>query len=174
MKKLVVPMVLSIALICGCTPSSSTPELYAIKGSFNLTPQEYIDKVNEIVQIQEDSRYLEIPEFKESGDVIDIIFLDLTLKLETDSNGYITEIKYTWDGYREGVGYSLGLYLALTSDMIAPGNVDLIVNEMDMMDTSYNNYETSYTYNGIHFSYRMMGDGSSNYLTIEPVSSYAE
>lgn len=174
MKKLVLPVLLSILLLCGCTSNSKPPELSAGNGSFNLTPQEYIDKINEVVQLQEDSRYLEIPDFEASGDNIEIIFLDLNLELTTDENGYLTKIFYTWDSGRKNIGYSLGLYFGLTFEMIAPDEEDLIFDKLDMMDAASEHYETGCTYNGIHFSYSMMGSGQFNYLTIEPASNSVE
>ena len=174
MKKSVVPVLLSILLLCGCTSNSKSPELSAGSSSFNLTPQEYIDKINEVVQLQKDSRYLEIPDFEASGDNIEIIFLDLNLELTTDENGYLTKIFYTWDAGHKDIGYSLGLYLGFTCEMIAPDEGDLIIDKLDMMDAASEHYETSCTYNGIRFSYRMMGSGEFNYLTIEPASNSAE
>lgn len=174
MKKSVLSGLLCILLLCGCASNSSSPELSAENGSFSLTPQEYIDKINEVVQLQEDSRYLEIPDFEASGDNIEIIFLDLNLELTTDENGYLTKIFYTWDAGRKDIGYSLGLYLGFTCEMIAPDEGDLIIDKLDMMDAVSEHYETSCTYNGIHFSYRMMGSGEFNYLTIEPASNSAD
>lgn len=159
-------IVLSLAA-CSAPKSNSLIE----NGAYNITPQEYIDKINSVVEDQGDSRYLPIPDFQDSGDMIDIDFIYLTLELTTNDAGNITEIYYTWDATRQGVGYSLGLYLEYTCQLLGISNSDAVFDELDMMNYTSSSYETTYTDNGTLFSYSTIGNGQFNYLTICPVPS---
>lgn len=51
--------------LAGC--SASKPDMYVEDGAYNLSAQEYIDRINEVVAIQNDSRYLEIPTLRVPG-----------------------------------------------------------------------------------------------------------
>ena len=168
MKKLLAPLSMLLILLVGCSAPSA--DMYIDGGTYNLTPQEYIDRINEIVAAQEDSRYKEIPDFLEAGDAIEIDFIYLTVEFSTDDAGKITEIYYTWDATQGDVGYSIGLYLGYTIDMLGISNSDTVFDELDMMDTSSAGYETSYSENGTLFSYSTIGHGQFNYLTIRPTS----
>ena len=168
MKKLAAILCLLPILLAGCSAPSA--DMYVNEGAYNLTPQEYIDRINEIVTAQEDSRYKEIPDFLEAGDAIEIDFIYLTVEISTDDAGKITEIYYTWDATQSDVGYSIGLYLGYTIDMLGISNSDTVFDELDMMDTSSAGYETSYSENGTLFSYSTIGHGQFNYLTIRPTS----
>ncbi len=163
---LLIIVVLSLAA-CSASKSNSLIE----NGAYNITPQEYIDKINSVVDDQEDSRYLHIPDFEDSGDSIDIDFIYLTLELTTNDIGNITEIYYTWDGSRQDVGYSLGLYLGYTCELLGISNSDTIFDKLDMMNYTSPSYETTCTENGTLFSYSTIGSGQFNYLTICPVPS---
>lgn len=160
---LLIIVVLSLAA-CSASKSNSLIE----NGAYNITPQEYIDKINSVVEDQGDSRYLQIPSFQESGDKIEIDFIYLTLELTTNDEGNITEIYYEWNAARQGIGYSLGLYLGCTCQLLGISNSDAVFDELDMMDYTSSGYETTYTDNGTLFSYSTIGNGQFNYLTICP------
>lgn len=157
--------VIAITLAACSAPKS---DMYIENGAYNLTPQEYVDRINEVVEAQGDSRYTPIPEFQKSGDEIEIDFIYLTVEITTNDSGNITEIYYTWDGTRRGIGDNLSLYLGYTFELLGISDSSTVYETLDMMDYTYTAYETTYTENGTLFSYRMMGNGQFNYLTIEP------
>lgn len=168
MKKIVAGLLaLTLLLLSACGNGTNNSKTSIISnGAYNMTPQEYIDKINENVELQNDSRYLTVPPFEKSGDKLQIDFIYCDLTLTTDENNNITKIHYTWDGTRRDIGYSIGMFCAVTFDTLSPGNIDAIHAELDMMNVSSKNYETSATSNGSTFEYRMMSQ--FNYLTIYP------
>lgn len=155
--------------ITACSASKS--DMYIENNAYNLTPQEYINRINDMVAAQGDSRYISIPEFQESGAEIKIDFFYLTVEFTTNNSGKISEIYYTWDGSRRNVGNNLSLYLGHTFEMLGIRDSDMVYETLDMMDYNYTSYETTYTENGTLFSYSMIGNGQFNYLTISPSQS---
>ena len=160
-----------LVMLAGC--SSPKSDMYVEDGTYNLSAQEYIDRINEVVALQNDSRYMEIPAFEESGKTIDIDSFYMDLEISTDDNGKITELYYTWDATRDGIGQSIGLYIGYTSEMLGIDS-DTVYDELDMMDTSSAGYETSYCEADTLFAYSTIGHGRFNYLTIKPSDSLAE
>lgn len=165
-KTSIIPIIISLFMLTSC--SSPKADMYIENDAYNLTPQEYIDRLNSFVEEQGDSRYLTIPDFEESEEPIAIDSIYLTLFLTTDDSGKITEIRYSWDGTREDIGYSIGLYFSYTFSMLGVEDINLIYDELDMMNVNSNAYETSYDENGTYFSYDTMGGGAFNHLTIAP------
>lgn len=152
--------------LAGC--SASKPDMYVEDGAYNLSAQEYIDRINEVVAIQNDSRYLEIPDFESSGETIEINSFFLEVKISTNTDGNITEIKYSWDGYRNDIGYSVGLYAGYTMELLGFGDSEAVYDQLDMMNPASAGYETSYSEAGTLFSYLVYGYGQYNHLTIAP------
>ena len=142
--------------------------MYIEDGAYNLSAQEYIDRINEVVAIQNDSRYLEIPDFETSGETIEIDSFFLEVKISTDTDGNITEIKYSWDGARDDIGYSVGLYTGYTMELLGFSDSDAVYDQLDMMNPASTGYETSYSEAGTLFSYWVYGYGQYNHLTIAP------
>lgn len=152
--------------LAGC--SASKPDMYVEDGAYNLSAQEYIDRINEVVAIQNDSRYLEIPDFESSGETIEIDSFFLEVKISTNTDGNITEIKYSWDGARDDIGYSVGLYTGYTMELLGFGDSDAVYDQLDMMNPASTGYETSYSEAGTLFSYWVYGYGQYNHLIIAP------
>ena len=152
--------------LAGC--SASKPDMYIEDGAYNLSAQEYIVRINEVVAIQNDSRYLEIPDFETSGETIEIDSFFLEVKISTDTDGNITEIKYSWDGARDDIGYSVGLYTGYTMELLGFSDSDAVYDQLDMMNPASTGYETSYSEAGTLFSYWVYGYGQYNHLTIAP------
>lgn len=173
MKKVKIALISVFCLVTLVGCSSPKSDMYVEDGAYNLSAQEYIDRINEVVAQQNDSRYMEIPAFEESGETIDIDFIYMELEISTDDNGKITELYYTWDATRDGIGQSIGLYIGYTSEMLGIDS-DTVYDELDMMDTSSAGYETSYCEADTLFAYRTIGYGRFNYLTIKPSDSPAE
>lgn len=169
MKKSLIAAGTILLVLTGCTAPKA--EMHVQDGAYSLTPQEYIDRINATVDAQGDSRYLSIPDFQASGDEIEIDFIYLTVQLSTNESGNLTEIYYTWDWTQSGIGENLGLYLGCTFSLLGIDDVNGTYDALDMMDTSYAGYETTYTENGTLFSYSMIGHGQFNYLTITPADT---
>lgn len=161
-------LLISLFMFVSCGNGSSDNSTVKIEnGSYLLTPEEYIEFINQCVESTTDSRYLEIPEYTESGESIDIDYIHCTLTIEENENGNIYEIAYYWNGNRKDIGYSIGLYCSATFDYFSGGQIDEIFDKLDMMNLSTNQYETSCTNNGSLYSYKKMGE--FNWLTISPV-----
>ena len=155
--------------LSGC--SASKPDMYIEDSAYNMSAQEYINRINEVVSIQNDSRYLEIPNFEASGEIIEIDSFFLEIKITTDTNGNITEIYYSWDATRGDVGYSVGLYTGYTMELLGFSDSDAVYEQLDMMNTASAGYETSYSEAGTSFSYLTYGHGQYNHLTIAPAET---
>lgn len=126
------------------------------------------------MESQHDSRYLSIPEFENSDQGIDIDSLYLCLTITTNDDGLITKIHYDWDGTRENALKTVGLLLGTTGYMISPETYETDLDDLDLMDTSSNHYETYCSVNGTKLSYRMIGNGRFNYFTIAPDDSESQ
>lgn len=159
-------LLISCLSLVGCT--KTTPIMYVENGVYNLTAQDYIDRINAEVAAQNDSRYLQIPDFSVSDEAINIDWIYLTVRITTDSNEKIKEIQYSWNGTRTDVGYSIGLYCGMTVEMLAEGESGSAMDTLDMMDYTSVSYETSYTVNGTVLEYSTIGGGEFNWLTIRP------
>ena len=166
-KRILSAIILSAGLaLAGC--SQAAPIMYVEDGRYNLTAQAYIDLLNEQVEAQNDSRYLEIPDYTFSGDTIDIDGTYLTVRITADDAGKIEKIRYSWNGGRSGVGYSIGLYMGMTAEMLAEGESGPAMDALDMMDYTVSSYETSYEISGSVLEYSSTGHAEFNYLTIRP------
>lgn len=170
MKRAIGIPLISIVVLSLAACSAPKSNFLIEDGAYNITPKEYIDKINLVVEAQGDSRYLPIPDFLNSGDEIQIDFIYLTLELTTNDAGNITEIYYTWDASRQDIGYSLGLYIGYTCELLGINDSDTVFDELDMMDYTSSGYETTYTENNTLFSYSTIGHGRFNYLKICPVA----
>jgi len=175
MKKLLslaLALLMSVSLAaCG---SGNKPLMYISDNAYNITPEEYIGTLNETVEDQQDSRYLSIPEFKNSDEDIDIDRMNLSLTLTTNDDGLITKISYDWDGTKENVVGTVGLLLYTTCYMLSPETYESDFDDLDLMDTSSNHYETYCNVNGTKLSYSTMENGKFNTLNIAPDDSESQ
>lgn len=165
-------IILVIFLLMGCE-AKPQPIMPVSNGAFILTPQEYIDHMNNVVEDQNDSRYLSIPEFEESDKTIDIDWIDLTLTLSTNSDGKIEKIQYKWHSSRTNADRNVNLYLSATIYMTSASSEvgQAVFDNLDIGDSRTPKYSTSYTTNGVQYEYSVWGYGEYNTITIYPEAS---
>lgn len=139
-------------------------------GTFGLTPQEYIDRLNILVEDLNDSRYLSIPDYVESGSpiLVDGIYLDLILTADDDEN--LTGVKLEWHANRAGTTENAILYLSATILLISDNEeaVDTVIDKLDPLDSSYHHYDTSCVLDGALYQYSSTGYAKYNDVTITP------
>ena len=165
-------VLLSLFSLAACGGSKSEPAMKVENDSFSLTPQEYIDYVNNLIEIQDDSSFLTIPDFTESGKTIYIESTHLSLKLTANDGGKLTEIQWHWNAKKQDTTSNIGFYLGVSVLMVS-ANEDAqgeIVDGLNMFDTTPPEYDTSYTLDGVLYSYSTYGHGQYNTITITPTS----
>ena len=173
MKKFLVPLALLVLFtLASCGGAKPEPAMKVEDGSFSLTPQEYIDYINNLIEAQNDSHYLSIPDFTESEKSIDIKGVSLYLKLTANSDGDLTEIQCHWDAKKQGTTSNAGFYLSASILMISADEdaSEKVVGELDMLDVVPPKYDTSYTLDGVQYSYSTYGHGQYNTITITPAA----
>lgn len=162
-------LLISLAACSGAKPDSV---MRVADGSFSLTPQEYIDYINNLIESQGGSDFLPIPDFTESEKTIDIESTHLSLKLTANDDEKLTEIQWHWDAKKQDTTSNIGFYLGASILMIS-ANEDAqeeIVNGLNMLDTAPPKYDTSYTLDGVLYSYSTYGHGQYNTITITPAT----
>jgi hypothetical protein len=163
---------LLLVSLASCGGSKPEPAMKVEDGSFNLTPQEYIDYINNLIEAENDSRYLSIPDFTKSEKSIDVKGNNLYLTLTSDSDGKLTEIRCHWNAKKQGTTSNAGFYLSASILMISADEdaPEKVVGELDMLDTVSPMYDTSYTLDGALYSYSTYGHGQYNTITITPAT----
>lgn len=163
-------VLLSIGL-CSCqgqkNNAAKNSEMYVVTDAYNLTPQEYIDRVNEIVESTGDSRYKTIPDFEKSGSVI-YVSLPISVTIDTNDAGFITRIKFDWKSTSSATQTAATFLVGTTICMLSVDNADAIIEQLDMTATGVSSYETTCTMDGSTYDYFVFGDGKYNWLTITP------
>ena len=173
--KRIVACLLAVCLLVlpSCSGQPKKSAMYPVNGAYNLTPQEYIDAVNAIVEKQGDSRYKTIPDFEESGKAISVWGINIEVKIDTNDAGKITQIKYEWTITSLEVATAATFLVGLTIGMLSSSsdNADTIIDQLDMLATGYSSYETSCTMDGSDYDFFCFGGGKYNWLTITPATT---
>ena len=171
MKKLLslgLATLLILSCLAGCS-SGSKASIYIKDGAYNLTPQQYIDAVNAVIEEQGDSRYSTIPDFVASEEKIEICSFRFTLALTTNDDGYITKFDFDWDAESRDAYNTAPFIIGLTIGSIAPDEAgNAVWAKLDMMDIVSPKYSTEASSNGTVFSYDCYGHGVFNRLIISP------
>lgn len=157
-----------ILVISGCSSDSAKPFMYVIDGAYNLTPQEFINRVNQHVEARNNSKYVKIPEFKESGEKIDIT-RGLHLNIATNDAGKIIKIEFSWIGIYSDANENAGLLMGTTIGLLTDeesGN--RVIQELDMMNPEKVEYQSYSGCNESTFWYSSYQTAKFNFLTIEP------
>lgn len=147
---------------------STYGELTVSYGPYSITPQAYIDALNQAVAEKEDSRFWALPAFTASGEPIDIRDGAMTLTLTAAQNGRLSKIEWAWDGAAKDVGMSLALYTSVTFEMISIKETPAIARQLDMVNTSFDAYETAATANRSRLTYSATQGARFSRLTIQP------
>lgn len=174
MKKFLV-LILSLSFLfalTSCGSSKSQGPMAVTDGTFGLTPQEYIDKLNTLVEASNDSRYLSIPDYVESGKSISVGSIYLELTLTADDDGNLTEIKWHWNADRVGTTENAIFQLSATILLISDNEeaLETVIDELDPLDSSYPRYDTSYVLDGALYQYSSINHAQYNDITITPDS----
>lgn len=162
-----------LVMTCGCSGGGAQkPIMYVDAGAYNLTPQEFIDLINQTIAEQDNTDYKAISDFEESGKTINIGGIHSSICFSTNTEGKISEIKYEWNIYNfyaEEAAFLVGV----TIQILSPKNAQTVLDELKMMDLSmqkpgHSSYETSYSIDESDYEYFSFGDGKYNWLTIHP------
>ena len=157
-----------LLITCGCTAISQKPAMYVVDGAYNLTPQEFIDRVNQHVKAQNDSEYKTIPAFEKSGEEIEIT-RGLHLEIETNEAGQIFKIQFSWIGQYSDAVKNAGLLMGTTIGLLTnEKDGDAVIEELNMMDPEKSGYDSYSGCNGSRFWYSSVERAKYNFLTIQP------
>jgi hypothetical protein len=142
--------------------------MYVINGAYNMTPQQHIDRINELVENENDSRYKTIPDYDPEASSIRIVSVYLEVSIDTNDDGYITAIEYSWETSSKSVQTAATYLVGMTICLLAPDDAEAIVDHLDMTATGYPIYDTSYVANGTDFVYSAIVYGKYNTFTVAP------
>ena len=164
-------LALCLLMMYGCSSGGTQKNkstMYVVDGAYNLTPQEFIDCVNQYVAAQNDSEYVKIPAFEKSGEDIKIT-RGLDLKIETNEAGKIIKIEFSWIGQYSDAVKNVGLLMGITIGLLSnetDGNT--VIEELNMMDPEKSGYDSYSGCNGSTFWYTSVETAKYNFLTIQP------
>ena len=158
-------------VMCGCSSGSTQKNkniMYVVDGAYNLTPQEYIDLMNQYLRA-EGADYPQIPDWDDSEISIDIGSFFTQLSFSTNSEGRITRIHYDWQITKDQKQVDAAYFMiGLTIGMISPQHTTEIENELNLLGTGKSSYITECDVEGSHFYYTCAGYGKYNLLSISP------
>lgn len=158
--------------LTACGEPKSQGVMAVTDGTFGLTPQEYIDKLNTLVESLNDSRYLSIPDYVESGKPILVNSIYLDMVLTADDDGKLNGIKWGWHSERAGTTENVNFYLNETIFMISANEeaIGTVIDELDPLDYRYPRYDTSFVLDGALYQYSSTAYAKYNDITITPDS----
>lgn len=160
-------------VMCGCSGGGAQkPIMYVVDGAYNLTPQEFIDIVNQVIKENGDSDYEELSDYSESDSKVNIGGIHSSIQFTTNAVGKISEIKYEWNIYNfyaEEATFLVGV----TIQMLSPQNGQTVLDELSMMNSGMqkpgqSSYETFCSVDESDYSYFCFGNMKYNWLTITP------
>lgn len=158
-----------ITVFSSCSPKNKSA-MYVVDGAYNLTPQEYIDAMNQHIENQADDRYKTISDFVNSGEEIEILSFRLTVEFETNDDGKISRITYNWDAVNASIITAATMLIGSTIGMISPDDGENVIQSLDMMNPNYPKYSTEAASGETVYKYSVYGYGDYNTLVIEPAS----
>lgn len=162
-------LVFCLFMMCGCSGSGGQkPIMYVVDGAYNLTPQEFIDQINQRAAAQTDGEYMTIPAFEKSGEKIEIS-RGLDLEIEANEEGQTTKIEYSWIGQYSDAVKNVGFFMGVTFGLLTnekDGNA--VIKELNMMDPEQSGYDSFSNCNGSTFWYSSVENAKYNFLTISP------
>lgn len=121
--------------MCGCSSKEQEPIMYIVDRAYNLTPQEYIDLMNQAMESQEDGDYLTLPNWNEATAKSIWITLSFRIAFDVDDNGKITCISYHWKNTSEASNTAAFLVGATINMLtVSESQGDEIVEQLDMFD----------------------------------------
>lgn len=162
-----------LLVMCGCSSGNTNKNImYVVDGAYNLTPQEFIDLINQVIEGQDNADYKPISDFEESDKSINIGGIHSSIRFSTNEAGKISEIKYEWNIYNfyaEEATFLVGV----TIQMLSAENGQAILDELKMMNpnmqqTGQSSYKTSCSIDGSDYEYYSFGNMKYNWLTIHP------
>lgn len=162
-----------LLLMCGCSGGGARkPIIYVVDGAYNLTPQEYIDLMNQTTDRQEDGDYLILPNWDERVAHTVNVTLSFDIGFEENDEGRITSIAYHWKNTTEAANTAAFL-VGATINMLAVSDKqgNEIVNQLDMFNFEKKTYEKTYDVNGNHFYYMSANYGEHNWFSVNIIDS---
>lgn len=156
-------------LMCGCSGESAPKDkniMYIVDGAYNLTPQEYIDLMNQNLEAQEDGDYLTIPNWDEAVGSAISPTISFDIRFSVTEDGKITRISYHWKNTTEAANTAVFL-VGATIGMISTENGKEIIEKLDMLNFSKKSYETTFEMDGSDFYYMSAEYGEHNWFSVE-------
>lgn len=158
-----------LLVTCGCAGTGQQPYMHVVDGAYNLTPQEYINLMNQTMDDQEDGDYLTLPnwEDRKTEHTINItISFDITFDLNDD--GKIVRIAYHWKNTTEAANtaaFLVGVTISMLSTSSDEANE--IAKQLDMFKTGKRSYENTCIMNGSEFYYLSGSYGEHNWFSVD-------
>lgn len=164
-------LALCLLIMCGCSNAGVPKDkniMYVVDGAYNLTPQEYIDLVNQALD-REQKDYAKIPDWDGSEPSVEIGSFFTRLSFDTNNEGKITRIHYDWQITRDQKQVDAAYFMVgITIGLISLDGINEIEAKLDMLRTGKSSYINECDAEGSHFYYTCAGYGKYNLLTITP------
>lgn len=157
-----------LLVMCGCTSENQKSIMYVVDGAYNLTPQEYIDLMNQTMDNQKDSDYLALPNWAERQAHTISVTLSFDISFDVNDEEKITRISYHWKNTTEAANtavFLVGVTINILTTSENQGNE--IVEQLDMLNFQKKSYEKTYDSNGSHFYYLSAEYGEHNWFSVD-------
>lgn len=161
-------LALCLLTMCGCSGGNQKPIMYVVDGAYNLTPQEYIDLMNQTMDNQKDGDYLTLPNWDERVVHTINVTLSFDIRFDVNDEGKITGISYHWKNTTESANTAVFLVGVTINILTASENQgNEIAEQLDMLNFQKKSYEKTYNANGSHFYYLSAEYGEHNWFSVD-------
>lgn len=155
-----------LLVMCGCSGGSQQSLMYVVDGAYNLTPQEYIDLSNQLLEEQADGNYLTIPNWDTAAANTVYVTLSFDIGFKVNDEGKITRISYHWKNTTEAANTAAFL-VGATIGMISAKNGDKITEQLDMYNFNKKSIENTCEMDGSSFYYVSANYGEHNWFSVD-------
>ncbi len=144
-----------LLVLCTSCGSSKNAAIQVADNSFTMTPQAYIDYLNRAAENYMDDGLVQIPNYTESGQKIEIdTGFDLTLT--TDDDGNLTGIEWSWFSSRSN-DMNSSFYLGVALGMVIPDQdeIEQTAQELKLLEYTQSDFECYSSYGDVAFAHSM-------------------
>lgn len=164
MKKTICLSLCILSLLCTSCGGTKDAAMQVKNESFTMTPQSYIDYLNSAAEDYLDDGLVQIPDYVESGEKIEIdTGFDLTLTADDDGN--LTGIEWSWFSSRSN-DMNSSFYLGVALGMVIPDQkrVEQAVQELNLLEYTQSDFECRSTFNDVAFTHSMYTSATNGYV----------